>query len=295
VPDNSSLAKSAEGYTALVAWYEATLKRLTGTYESLTVETRFGKTHLIAAGPDHAPPVVILHGAASNAVGCWPLINGLAPTYRIYAPDAPRQLGITEPFRLSPRGADYGKWLVDILDALNVAQADFVGFSFGGWMTLKLAAFAPQRVARVVLLSPVGVVQFRLQYLMRAPIFLLGLLIRPTEAALHRFARFITGPTASNAVVEEFAEAGQVFFKNFKMQAVPLRLSKRDLQRLDAPTLLLMGQHDVFCRPETVVSRLQEHLPDAQATIIADAGHAICFERPELVNGRILEFLRETV
>lgn len=278
-----------------MALYDATLKRLTMPYESLTVDTRFGKTHVVAAGPDSSPPIILLHGAASSAAGYWPLINGLAATYRTYAPDAPRHLGKTEPFHLSPRGADYGKWLVDVLHALDVEQANLVGFSFGGWVTLKLAAFAPERIAKAVLISPVGVVRFRAQYMMRAPVLLLRMLLNPTGTAIRKFARLIAGPTAPDSMIDEVADAGEVFVKNFRMQDMPFRPSNRDLQKLRAPTLVLMGQHDSFCRPEAVISRLQSNLPDVRSEIIPHVGHAMFFEQPEPVSDRIREFLRKSV
>lgn len=295
MPDNALLHRPSKGYEALVALYDATLERLTVPYESLTVDTHFGKTHVVAAGPDDTPPIIILHGAASNAVGCWPLINSLASTYRTYAPDAPRQLGKTEPFHLSPRGADYGTWLVDVLHALDVEQAFWVGFSFGGWMTLKLAALAPEYIAKAALISPVGVVRFRTQYMMQAPFLLLRILLSPTETNIRKFARLIAGPTAPDSIVDEVADAGEVFVKNFRMQDMPFRPSKRDLQRLRVPTLVLMGQHDSFCRPEAVISRLRSNLPDVQAEIIPRVGHVMFFEQPELVGGRIREFLGRTV
>ena len=283
-------ATVTEGQRELVALYDATLERLTIPYQIQWVDTGYGKTHVISAGTVGAAPILILHGSASNAVGCWPLINGLASKYRVYAPDAPRQLGKTEPFRLSTKNADYGKWLEEVLDHLEIKLTSVVGFSFGGWMACKLAIYAPERIRTVVLLSPVGVAAFRVRYWIQAPVLLLKMLVSQTDKSIRRFAAFIAGPTATKEIIEELVVSAKVFLKNFYMQGTPHRLKKKDLKKLVAPTMLLVGRHDIFCEPEMIVSRIKENLPKAQTEIIEDVGHVIYFERPELINARIIEF-----
>ena len=274
----------------LIAFYDATLSRLNTPYQAQWVETSYGKTHLLLAGAADAAPVLVLHGSASNAAGCWPLINGLSAQYRVVAPDAPRQLGKTEPFRLSTRNADYGKWLAEILDHLKITRTKVVGFSFGGWMAFKLAIYSPDRMDIIVLLSPIGLAPFRVQYWLRAPLFLARMLVFQTEAAIVRFASLIAGPTASQEVVAELAAAAKVFLKNFYMQATPYRFKKEDLQKIVSPTMLLAGRYDTFCEPEKVAARIKDCLPAAQTEIAAGAGHVVYLEEPEFVSTRILEF-----
>jgi len=116
----------SKNHRNLIALYDATLGHLKIPCQTQWVDTSYGKTHLISAGAEYAAPVLVLHGSASNAVGCWPLINGLSSKYRVYAPDAPRQLGKTEPFQLSTKNSDYGKWLEEILDHLEVKQINIL-------------------------------------------------------------------------------------------------------------------------------------------------------------------------
>ncbi|MCJ7570197.1 MAG: alpha/beta fold hydrolase [Anaerolineales bacterium] len=279
------------GFAARNALYDGTLEKLVVPFESQFVTTRFGKTHLITAGLDNPESIFVLHGAASSAAACWPLINGLAKTHRVYAIDIPRHLGKTEPFRLSPRRDDYALWLIDILDHFAIDRAHFIGFSFGGWVTLKLAAVADERISKAVLISPVGVVNFRLTYLLRAPILLLKALLYPSGRSLNGLARLVAGPSAPQSFVDEIADAGRVFIQNFHMPATPVRPSRQDLQKHQSQTLVLLGQHDSFCEPNAVLSRLNANLPDGRVEIIPDAGHALIYEHAALVNARILKFL----
>ena len=50
--------------------------------------------------------------------------------------------------------ADLMAWLDSCLDGLGVPRADICAHSYGGWIALRYALHAPQRVARLVLLDP---------------------------------------------------------------------------------------------------------------------------------------------
>jgi len=283
-------SKQSKGYQELVALYDATLKHLAVAHQTQFVDTSYGRTHVISAGSEEMEPVLILHGSASNATGCWPLINGLASKYRVYAPDTPRQLGKTEPFGLSTMNSDYGKWLADVMDKLNIEHTRVVSFSFGGWMACKLASYVPYRIKELVLLSPIGIAPFRLDYWLRAPALFLNMLIFRSDPSIRRFARLVAGSTASKEIIDEIAVPARVFLNNFHMQGMPWQFSKKDLKKITTPTMLIVGRHDPFFNPERVVQRIRENLPTAQTEIISDAGHVVYFEKPDFINGRILEF-----
>lgn len=285
----NTLHKS-EGYRKLIALYDATLARLTVPYQTQFIHTSYGRTHVVSAGSEGMEPVLILHGSASNAIGCWPLINGLASKYRLFAPDAPRQLGKTETFRLSTMNSDYGKWLAELLDKLNVERPRVVGFSFGGWMACKLAAHVPDRIEELVLLSPIGIAPFRLEYWLRAPALFLIMLLFRSDPSIRKFASLVAGKTASKEIIEELAVSARVFLNNFHKQGMPWQFSKKDLNKITTPTMLIVGRYDPFFDPERVVRRIRENLPKPQAEIVSGVGHVVYFEKPEFVNGRILEF-----
>ena len=66
---------------------------------------------------------------------------------------------------------------------------------------------------------------------------------------------------------------------------------RRDnLKRITAPTLVLNGEHDKLT-PPTMARDLAAQIPGARVEIIADAGHLINIEQPEVFNRLVLEFL----
>ncbi len=104
-------------------------------------------------------PVILLHGSGPGvtAYANWRLtIPVLARSFRVLAPDI-AGFGYTE----RKPGARYelDDWVAHVLgfmDAAGVERASFVGNSFGGALTLALAARFPQRVERMVLMGAAG-------------------------------------------------------------------------------------------------------------------------------------------
>ena len=82
-----TIYRRPEGEAELTRLYDRALQRLGFECTDRHVDTRFGTTHLLCAGPPAAPPLVIFHGG--NSVNPFTLawFAPLADEYRIYAPD----------------------------------------------------------------------------------------------------------------------------------------------------------------------------------------------------------------
>lgn len=108
----------------------------------------------------HGPPVLLIHGSGPgvSAWANWRLVMPeLARQARVVAPDMVG-FGFTE--RPAEQAYTMDAWVAQalgVLDALDIAQTDLVGNSFGGALALALAIRHPQRVRRLVLMGSVGV------------------------------------------------------------------------------------------------------------------------------------------
>jgi hypothetical protein len=74
----SSLIRSPSGQQAFHAAYHAALARWPVPHESVFVDTRFGRTHVVVSGPENAPPLVLLHGATLTATQWVPNVEALS-------------------------------------------------------------------------------------------------------------------------------------------------------------------------------------------------------------------------
>jgi pimeloyl-ACP methyl ester carboxylesterase len=126
-------------------------------YESLTVGTRLGDTHVLALGPEGAPPAVFLPGGNALNPTCLKWFLPLARRHRLYAPDIVGQPGRSAQERPSPKGDGHAFWAEDVLDVLGLERAPLVGLSYGAAIAIRTMGLAPERVSRAALVSPAGI------------------------------------------------------------------------------------------------------------------------------------------
>ncbi len=105
-------------------------------------------------------PLLMVHGSGPG-VSAWAnwrgVIPQLAEKHRVIAPDMVG-FGYTE----RPKGLEYSldSWvdqLINLMDILDIEQADLVGNSFGGAVALATCIRYPKRVSKLVLMGSVGV------------------------------------------------------------------------------------------------------------------------------------------
>ena len=245
------------------------------------------RLHLRDTGPRDAPAVVMLHGfgASLHTWDDWAAL--LESDVRIIRIDLPG-FGLTGP---DPTG-DYTDArsiavLLALLDRLGVQRATFIGNSMGGRIAWAFAAAHPDRVAKLVLVSPDGFAGPGVEYgkpqevpaLMQVlPYTLPRSMLRAnlaiayadqgrlTDATVQRTYDMMVAPGVRSAIV---ARMRQMVLPD----PVPL------LRRLAMPTLLLWGDKDGMIP----VSNAQDYLaalPNASLVVVPGIGHVPQEEAP---------------
>jgi pimeloyl-ACP methyl ester carboxylesterase len=287
---------SSEGYTAMMRWYNAALARFSMQYTAHHVATRYGETHVIEAGETNALPLVLLHGTNVNALTLKSQIIRLAPFYRIVAPDVPGFAGRSAPVRLPYRGDAYARWLLDVLDALDVSRALLVGASAGGFFALKAAAYIPERVAGLALVNPCGLVDARFPYSLFHHQAVASLVTRfgrhmvATQRTAQRLAQMSVAPTTTPD--DESIAMTYLLLRYFRRHAPPRALPDDELSRVRAPVLLLLSDGEPFFDNAALMERAAHHFEAYSATRIAQAGHDLCKDHPDTVSQHVLDFGR---
>lgn len=285
---NKTIYKSPEGYAALMAFYDANLKHWPVPYECLTVRTRHGETHLIASGSPDAPPLVLMRGAGGNALLWATAITHLSQNFRTYAVDVIGESGKSTPNRPSYKGAAYGEWMVDIFDALKIERANVAGTSRGGWMTLKIAHFAPKRINRIMPMCAEGIAPINLGFFMH----MFPVLAFPSRTTIYSLLRFLTPP---NLPVHEYlVEERDIVYRTFRqsMERPPM-FTDDELRQISAPTLLLYGEREVVYDLNAIRKRAARLPSNFRIEAIPNAGHVLDYDQPEAVSARIVKFIRD--
>ena len=103
-------------------------------------------------------PVILLHGIGGSADEWAKVITQLSTRFRVLAPDAPghglspRPIGQTQSYDLE----FYTRFVLGLLDALDIERISVVGMSGGGAIAVNLATSMPDRVDSLVLVSSAG-------------------------------------------------------------------------------------------------------------------------------------------
>jgi lipase len=109
------------------------------------------RLHVHELAPGAGRTVVALHGVTGAATVFRRLAHRL-PDFQLVAPDLRGHGGsaIDPPWDLSVHLRD----VRETLDAMGIARAPFIGFSFGGRLAMELVASDRSRVEKLVLLDP---------------------------------------------------------------------------------------------------------------------------------------------
>lgn len=269
-------------------------------FEERHHEWRGARIRVFAAG--EGPPLLLVHGfggAAWNFDELAPLLPGR----RLLIPDLPGHGG-SAPLP-APSLAGFADMLGDLLDAEGARQADVFGHSLGGVVALRLAARRPERVRRLILAAAAGISSAtRMGELTLA---FTGL-VEPGRIAGRRAERiarsrrlrrivFGTFEVSNPDALSERAVHGFLRGPTMHTDALGAGLAlaaddpRRDLDRVRCPVLLLWGGRDRQVPIEDgyeYARRLR-----APLRVIADCGHLLIGERPDVCARATLEFFAE--
>lgn len=248
------------GYDAqLAAWPVPLLRR--------TVDTSLGETFVLEFGDPAAPPLVLLHGSASNS-GSWGFdAPAFAARFHCFAVDLPGETGRSTGFRPEYAGPTYTAWLSEVLDALGIESARFCGLSLGGWVALRFAAAHPARVRALAVLAPGGVVAARESFTGAVDETL------ASEEGMRKMAEAIFFPQPVPPGVAEMFVLMQSIYRT-RRDDLPV-IPEAELRAVTAPVLLLGGLQDALLDMKATEARLRHLLPRFSAELDPEAGHAL--------------------
>lgn len=289
-PHRSSF-RTREGEAAYLAAYDAAMRLWPVPYDEVETSSRFGTTHVVVNGPKDGPPLVLLHGYMATLTMWSPNIAAFSKDHRVYAVDVMGQPGKSIPSEPIAEVADFVSWLTATLDVLHLNRVSLVGMSFGGWLALTYAVAVPQRVRKLALLSPGGLMPMVRQFSRRGVL----MVSVPTRLTVNSFMRWL-GFTSRN-----YANLLDLMYLGLKHYRVPLEtlhvlpapVSDEELRTLHVPTLLLIGDREVICDAAVALARARRLIPDFQGDVVAGSSHDMCSSQADVVNARVLDFLRD--
>lgn len=236
------------------------------------------------------PAVLFSHGFLMDHTMFAAQVEALSGEFRCITWDE-RGFGLT-PARRSFTYWDSADDAVALLTHLGIERATLVGMSQGGFLSLRAALRAPERVAALVLIDTDAGTE------------------EPATLAAYQAMRdewLANGPSAvQDAVAEAVLGPGVEHASWFaKWEATPREdfalsfrcLAERDditdrLGSITCPAIVFHGERDASI-PMVRAEILRDRLPGCESLIVVEGGpHASNLSHPEQVNGPLLDFLR---
>lgn len=273
------------------------------------VTGRPGAVRVDRRGPleptDAARPPLVIIGGMTQTLSSWSgQIRSLAARREVVVYEA-RGQGRTE---LGVDDVSFDRHVDDfrrLHAALELpAQVDLCGFSFGGRVSLAIAAREPEAIRRLVVSGVsagrgvVGRVVVRAwkAALATGDLETLAWLsladtLGPRFLAKyeHMLEAMVKATVQRNSYEGIRALFEQTLIEDPRSDWAPLQLAPT----LRCPTLLLAGEHDRLAPAEDLelLAAAFSSPGQARAVVLADAGHTVAIEAAEAWRGRVLEFL----
>ena len=263
--------------------------------------------HFRDEGPKaDAAPIVLLHGTSASLHTWDGWAKALRGTHRVIRLDLPA-FGLTGPFsgRFAGQaytGANYASFVLAVLDRLGVQQFAIAGNSLGGEVAWRIAAQAPQRVTKLVLVDAAGYPLDGANIPLGWQIARLPVLGRLTE-------HFLPRPLVVQGLVAVYGDPAKIteplvdrYFELTLREGNRAALVQRaqtwtpaegvaKVTGVTAPTLVLWGGRDRIIPPANA-RRFAADIPGAQVQVFDDLGHVPQEEDPGRTVAAVVEFLR---
>lgn len=295
MPDEKGLFRTVADLGAYDRIYDDCIATWPLTPEPVFLETPFGRTHCLKIEQCDGPPLILLHGGQSSSVIWQDMVAGLAKSHRLYALDIPGDYGKSLPagrFRgLSPLMG----WLTEVMDALQLDRARFLGFSYGGWITLHFCRQHPERVNKAALIAPAA------SFLPLRPAFLLRAIwsmIRPTDKVLRSFYLWASEPACHQNpdYMERMLRLVTLVKAGRKSRGIfinPTVFKDDELQSISVPLVLLIGEHEVIYDPRKSLDRARRLIPGIETHLVPRASHDLVYANPGFAVEKIAAFLEK--
>jgi len=251
-------------------------------------------------------PLICIHGLGGTKSSFLPTVSALAPGgFQVIAVDLPGFGDSHKPRSGRYDSAWFARAIVELCDELEIERANLVGNSMGGRVAIETGLLHPERVDRIVLLSPAlaWLRERQFAWLLRLPLPQLGFLQPTPRWAVEPIVRrLVPGATDGWAAagVDEFLRSyltpsGRYAFYE-SARSIYMDEPHGDdgfwarLAEMAPETMFIWGRHDQLV-PISFMRHVEKALPAARHVKL-DCGHVPQVELPGPTHRAMADFLR---
>lgn len=274
----------------------------TGLYTTISVPGRHKSgmaeinVHYMDEGTGE--PLLLIHTLGQSLYTWRSIFTRLAENYRVIAIDLPGHGYTGKPLNFDYSIADQAHAILMTMDALGIQSAHILAYSMGCAYACEFCRKYPDRVGRLILMSPGGITEY-----MPAPIRMMQ------NSALSMFATlmlssgriedmllecFLDRTTVTPQMVNEYfitladsdaKRALRLCVRNYDEDA-----AISGLREIENPALILWGADDKW-HPRDLAELYHAAMRNANFALIRNAGHLLHEEKPEKIINAVRDFI----
>ena len=266
---SKTVYKTEEGRNIVESIYRNILEEYSPLiFDQLFISTEFGQTHVLQFGDKSKPPLVMIHGTASNSASFLGNVPDFIDRFCVYCIDIHGEPGLSEPTRNPLTSKAPYIWLNSVLNKLHIEKTSFVTISLGSWYALNFAIQNSERVRNLSMITTPGIVPAKRSFIFKAIFFMM--LGKKGQKLLNKV---IYHKIEVPSIVLEFQSIVSKHFIPI-MEPIPV-FSDAELRKITAPIQFFGGDHDALIDSVKTGERLKSILPHADIHILKDTGHVI--------------------
>lgn len=274
--------------------YDALLEQWGIPFVERNIATCYGDTHVIIAGKETAPPLVLFHGVGDDSALMWIYnAHSFVEHHRIYAIDTiggPGKSTMNENYN---QAFDDCLWIDEVLKQLSLSCVDMIGVSNGGYLVQLYALKRPDRVKQgICIASSVASVGSGSTMKTMMKIFFPEALF-PTKKNTEKLLRKLSGGNAQAFIGNPMLfEHFQWLMKGFNNMAMGYHkiegFGEEQIAKIRDKVYFLVGEEDPFQK----LGGKQELLKyNMQVQFYPDAGHGLNHELAAEINEKVKRIL----
>lgn len=280
-----------EKATSFLEDWSTKLQQLNDSYyERFSVNTSLGKTNVWAYNWQHMEKQTLVFFPGARTCGLfWDLDNAMQrfkKYYRIFIVDVNGHPNLSEGHNPYIKDDGYGVWATQVINGLGIKKATVIGASLGGLICMKLCLASPHLVHKAILMNPAGIRSFSASvenmYYNFLPILF------PSKKSVKKFfdnaAFHAPEHDLPKAYMELVTDYMYYVLRKFDFKGdYPSPLQKAELQKLQTPVYLILGDKDILFPYKGTIKIAKNHITSLKdIKIIPNTAHGIETSKPAM-------------
>lgn len=269
--------------------YEEATAFISAPFTEKYITTSFGDSHVICSGDDRNLPLVLIHAASCGSPIWFKNIAFWSQHFSVYAIDLIGESSKSILTKKMKTTQDNARWLDETLTGLGLEKVFLCGISIGGWNAANYAGFYPEKVIKLILLSPVQT--FAKMY---SSFFfkIMKMGFNPTRENVENYIGW--GSEKEEPLPDSIIKLFTISVMNMNSNAsFPKWLKKKQLMNLKMPVLVVLGENEFAFSISKAVKRAKSVICDLECHIVEGASHLLCVSKPDYINNKVLEFIHK--